>query len=78
MRNVAPHEIITLNRLLQMEVNSLALSKAAKNVITDEKFKSLTDAGITAMENRIVDMQNFINENIKPHQQNCMVGEGVQ
>ncbi|MFZ5353042.1 MAG: hypothetical protein ACOZCL_10010 [Bacillota bacterium] len=63
MRNLAPNEILSLSKMLQMEANSLAIAKAAVNVVTDEKLRSLTQSGINAMENRIRGIQQFVNEN---------------
>lgn len=63
MRQVTPNEILALNKFLQMETNSLAMSKAGINVISDPQLKTLTQSGITATEGRIKGIQQFIAEN---------------
>lgn len=45
-----------------MEANALAMARITQHVIQDPEFKSLSDAGIKAMENRIREMQMFIND----------------
>ncbi|MGE5582555.1 MAG: hypothetical protein ACM3X9_08445 [Bacillota bacterium] len=63
MRKLTPGEVLTLNTLLQMETNGLAMAKAGINGITDDQLKSLADSGITAAGARIAGLQQFINEN---------------
>jgi len=72
MKKVTPSELLSLNKLLQMETNSLAMAKAGINVISDEQLKTLDESGISAAEARIRGIQQFIMEN------NVVTEEGVQ
>ena len=63
MRKITPGENLSLNTLLQMETNALAVAKAGLNTITDPQLKSLAQSGITASESRILGLQQFITEN---------------
>jgi len=72
MKKVTPSELLSLNKLLQMETNSLAMAKAGINVISDEQLKTLAESGISAAEARIRGIQQFIMEN------NVVTEEGVQ
>jgi phosphopantetheine adenylyltransferase len=63
MRQVTTNEVLALNKFLQMETNSLSMAKAGINVVSDEQLKTLTQAGITAIEGRIRGIQQFIVEN---------------
>lgn len=63
MRNIAENEIITIGKILQMETNGLALSKATVKMIEDDELKNLAQSGIRATENRIKALQQFISEN---------------
>jgi len=72
MKKVTPSELLSLNKLLQMETNSLAVAKAGINVISDEKLKTLAESGISTAEARIRGIQQFIMEN------SVTTAEGVQ
>ena len=72
MKKVTPSELLSLNKLLQMETNSLAIAKAGINVISDEQLRTLAESGISAAEARIRGIQQFIMEN------NVTTAEGVQ
>ena len=63
MRKITPGENLSLNTLLQMETNALAVAKPGLNTITDPQLKSLAQSGITASESRILGLQQFITEN---------------
>jgi hypothetical protein len=63
MRKLTSSEVLSLSSLLQMEANSLAVSKAAVHALTDEELLALTKAGIMASEARIKGFQQFISEN---------------
>ncbi|HOP75773.1 MAG TPA: hypothetical protein PLC07_12105 [Bacillota bacterium] len=63
MRALTPGEILSLSSLLQMESNALAVAKASLMAINDEQLKTLTQAGITATQSRIMGLQQFIAEN---------------
>lgn len=63
MRALTPGEILSLSSLLQMESNALAVAKASLMAINDEQLKTLTQAGITAAQSRIMGLQQFIAEN---------------
>lgn len=72
MRKATPSELLSFNKLLQMETNSLAIAKAGINVISDEQLKTLAKSGIATAEARIRGIQQFIMEN------NITSAEGVQ
>ncbi len=79
MRNLSPNEILTLNKMLQMETNGLAISKAAMNIVNDQQLKTLTKSGIASAEARIRTIQQFVNENnISITDQSYAVREEVQ
>lgn len=63
MRQLTTSEILALNKFLQMETNSLAMTKAGINVIGDEQLRNLAQSGISATEGRIKGIQQFIAEN---------------
>lgn len=63
MRQLTTNEILSLNKFLQMETNSLAMAKAGVNVIGDEQLRTLSQSGISAIEGRIKGLQQFIAEN---------------
>ncbi|MGI5920528.1 MAG: hypothetical protein ACOX6I_02200 [Syntrophomonadaceae bacterium] len=63
MRNLSQQETLALSSLLRMETNGLAISKAVQRTISDDKLKSMTEAGIAASEARIRTMQQFLVEN---------------
>lgn len=63
MRQIATNEILTLNKMLEMEVNALSIAKAGMKVIEDDELKKLTRSGIQAAEARIRGLQQFIGEN---------------
>ncbi|HBF37736.1 MAG TPA: hypothetical protein DDW50_10480 [Firmicutes bacterium] len=63
MRKITPGENLSLNTLLQMETNALAVAKAGVNAITDPQLKSSAQSGITATQARIMGLQQFITEN---------------
>ncbi|MGI6514417.1 MAG: hypothetical protein GX052_06705 [Syntrophomonadaceae bacterium] len=62
MKKISPSEMLQLRELMQMEANALAMARVTHHVIQDPEFKSLSDAGIKAMETRIREMQMFIND----------------
>lgn len=63
MRELTPSEILSLGTLLQMETNAIAVAKASVDAMTDEQLKTMTEAGITAGQNRIAGLQQFIMDN---------------
>jgi len=63
MRQLTSAEVLSLTKLLEMENNSLAVSQAGLMAISDEKLKTLAQAGITATQARIAGLQQFIVEN---------------
>lgn len=63
MRDLTPGEVLSLTTLLQMETNALAIAKASIPAINDEQLKTMTQAGITAAQSRIMGLQQFIAEN---------------
>ena len=63
MRDLSPGEVLSLSALLQMETNGLAVAKASISAMNNEQLKSLTEAGITAVQGRIMGLQQFIAEN---------------
>ncbi|MEN6461327.1 MAG: hypothetical protein ABFC94_08170 [Syntrophomonas sp.] len=63
MRNLSQEETLALSSLLRMETNGLAIAKAVQRTISDDKLKSMTEAGITSSESRIRTMQQFLMEN---------------
>lgn len=63
MRKLADSELLSLTALLKLEKDGLAMSKAVKNLISDEDLKKVADSSILAMEGRIQGIQQFINEN---------------
>jgi hypothetical protein len=48
---------------MQMEVNGLAVSKAALHAVNDAELKKMTEAGIMSTEARIKGFQQFVSEN---------------
>lgn len=63
LRKLSPGEILSLNKLLQMEAQGLSIARAGMAAITDEQLNTLTQSGITATEARIMGLQQFIAEN---------------
>lgn len=63
MRTLTHNEILSLNSLLKMEANALAVAKAVSTAVNDEKLQDLTDAGIASCEGRIRTIQQFLAEN---------------
>ncbi len=63
MRNLSPHEVLTLSGVLKMEKDGLALARATQELIADEQLKKQADAGILAAEGRIKGLQQFVTEN---------------
>lgn len=72
MRQLTTNEILSLNKLLKMETNTLAVAKASVNVIADEQLRQLSLTGIETTEARIMGLQQFVSEN------NINTQEGVQ
>lgn len=62
MKKISPSEMLQLRELMQMETNALAMARVTQNIIQDSEFKTLSDAGIKAMEARIREMQMFIGD----------------
>jgi hypothetical protein len=63
MRKLSQNEVLSLNSLLRMEVNGLAVSKAVVRAVGDDKLREMTEAGISTTEARIQGMQQFLAEN---------------
>ena len=63
MRNLSQNEILSLNSLLRMEVNGLAVAKAVVRTVSDDKLREMTEAGISSCEMRIQTLQQFLVEN---------------
>lgn len=63
MKQITPTEILSISKLLQMETNALAISRAGINIINDEKLKTQAQSGISVSEARIRGLQQFISEN---------------
>jgi hypothetical protein len=63
MKGLTPNEILSFTKLIQMETNALAMSKASVNLISDKQLMSLYKTGITAAEARITGLQQFVSEN---------------
>jgi hypothetical protein len=63
MRGLTPNEMLAFSKLLQMETNTLAMTKASINVISDQQLMTLYKTGITAAEARIAGLQQFVSEN---------------
>lgn len=63
MRQLSTVEVLNFTKLMQMEVNALAIAKAGINLITDEQLKTLANSGVQASEARIMGLQQFISEN---------------
>ncbi|HLV10085.1 MAG TPA: hypothetical protein VKY40_07750 [Halanaerobiales bacterium] len=63
MRKLADNEVLSLSKVLKMEKDALALSKATQGLITDEDLKKQAEAGVLAAEGRIKGIQQFISEN---------------
>lgn len=63
MRNLNQNEILSLNSLLRMEVNGLAISNAVAKTVGDEKLTEMTEAGIMSSQGRIRTIQQFLSEN---------------
>lgn len=72
MRQLTPSETLSLSKLIQMETNALAVSKASLNLVADEQLKSFVQSGISMTETRIQALQQFVTEN------NIQATEGVQ
>lgn len=62
MNKLPVNEILSLSKLIQMETNTLALSKAGMIAITDAQLKAQTQSGIHASEARIKGLQQFIQD----------------
>lgn len=71
MKKISPSEMLQLRELMQMETNALAMARVTQNIIQDSEFKTLSDAGIKAMEARIREMQMFIGDH-------DLISRGVQ
>lgn len=63
MRNLSQNEILSLNSLLRMETNELAVSKAILRTVSDKGMREMTAAGISTCESRINTLQQFLVEN---------------
>lgn len=63
MRKITPAEVLSLNKILQMETNALASAKVSVNMIADKELKVLAESSITIGEQRIKEIQQFISEN---------------
>lgn len=63
MRQLTAAEVLSLTKLLEMESNALIVAQASLMAISDEQFKTMTQAGITATQARIAGLQQFIVEN---------------
>ncbi|MDD4600352.1 hypothetical protein SDC9_09102 [bioreactor metagenome] len=63
MRQLTAGEMLSLNTLLQMESNALAVAKTSLMAIGDEDLKSMAQSGINAAETRVKGLQQFIAEN---------------
>jgi hypothetical protein len=63
MRQLTASEILSLNKFLEMETNSLAMAKISVNAIGDDQLRNLAQSGISASEGRIKGLQQFIHEN---------------
>lgn len=61
MRNLSQGKILTLNTLLRMEVNGLAVSKAVAKTVGDQKLQDMTEDGIDTCEARMRTIQQFLN-----------------
>lgn len=63
MRKLTESEMLSISKMLQMETNGLALSKATLGLIEDQELRSFAESGIQSAEARIKGLQQFINEN---------------
>ena len=63
MKRLAENEVLSINKLLQMETNGLALSKATIKMMEDEDLREMAQSGINATEARIKALHQFISEN---------------
>lgn len=63
MRQLTPAEVLSLAKLLEMESNALTVAQASLMAISDEQLKTMTQAGITATQARVVGLQQFVEEN---------------
>jgi hypothetical protein len=63
MRSLSQSEILSLNSLLQMELNGLAVAKAIARTVGDDKLKEMTETGIQSSQARIRTIQQFLMEN---------------
>lgn len=63
MRKISNGEVLSLTKLLKMEKDGLAVSRAMQLLIEDDELKRQAEAGILATEGRIKGLQQFITEN---------------
>lgn len=63
MRKLTDAEVLALTKMLEAETYSLAMAKTSMMAISDEQLKTLAQSGITAAQNRIAGLQQFITEN---------------
>ncbi|MEG6584376.1 hypothetical protein [Dendrosporobacter sp. 1207_IL3150] len=63
MRQLMDAEVLSLAKLLEMEINGLAVAKTSRLAVSDEQLQRMYETGITAAEARIAGLQQFINEN---------------
>ena len=63
MRQLTSVEVLSLAKLLEMEANALMVAQASLMAISDEQFKTMTQAGITATQARVAGLQQFVAEN---------------
>lgn len=62
MRQLSAGEILSLNTMLMMESNALAVAKTSLMAISDEDLRALAQSGINAAEARVTGLQQFISE----------------
>ena len=63
MRQLAPAEVLSLAKMLEMETQSLTVAKTTAMAVTDEQLRTAVQSGIAATEARIAGLQQFIMEN---------------
>jgi hypothetical protein len=63
LRQLTSAEVLSLAKLIEMETNGLAVAQASLMAISDEKLKTMAQAGISAQQARIAGLQQFVVEN---------------
>lgn len=63
MRKLSETEILSLNKLLQLETSAITKARIMVPMIEDERLKGIAETSVLSSEARIKNIQQFLNEN---------------